>query len=300
MSSARTVTNTYHIHVLMRGDRSESDEDPEDDEYLSEFRNRGLYAVHVPVLDINYMNLDRLADLIERKLASNCSDLGLIITSPRVVTSLVKAVAHHMEDRESLMRLNEESVFVVGKKTGRICRTKLGIGFNKSSEESGSGADLAEYITRVFAEKRGPTTLIYPRSSLANDVIEERLKMVDSLYIESLVVYETKTISDLARSIHSAVENCHEFHRDAGTRFVLNLVMFSPSGVTGLTQVDWTDLKYRLSKTLDLQSERVEFKYSSIGQTTANSLRQGGFKVLAQANKPEPKSLVDCILAAIN
>lgn len=275
--------NRDWVHILLKGEKSPNSKNPSNDEYVQEFKSNNLCAFHVPILEFEYKNLDRLGKQIE----DTRKPYGLIITSPRVVTSLREAM-NSIEVNVPLRDLNEDHVFVVGERTARDWERLMKMRFNKLSSETGNANELAKFINKqYFGDK---ITLIYPKSSLANNSVEEILEQNDRISLAALEVYETRVINNIAGELLAVLSSNLTEVSDKTT---LNLVMFSPSGVEGISRIDWGNFENQL---MDLIGHRVNIQFSSIGETTAAALRSKSLPVFTVASKPTAKSLVESIL----
>lgn len=290
MASKERSCSVDWINLLFRGDKSLKN--CSDDEYVAEFASKNLLAKTIPVLDFYFKNIDELSKLIvgSSDLDSD-SAYGLIITSPRVVEGLARAV-QYLGDRksEAFGRFNLDLVFVVGEKTSKECDTKLGLKHNLESSKSGNGQSLARYIKSYCNNiKVSVIKLLYPKSSLSGNLIEDELGSADKIIIDSLIIYETKSISSLKNLLIEELQELKKEVLNSSRKLIINMIFFSPSGVQGF-------LNNRVQFDNMFPSRQVDILYSTIGPTTEAFMSKNNLQVYCVAEKPNPKSLVECLL----
>ena len=276
------------IHVLFKGHKGESDS------YEAEFRRNNLTAIVVPILDFDYTNLNQLGCFIAEGLATGHEDSGLILTSPRAVESVRQALDQlNLETRsEFVTRVDGDLIFVVGQKTAEVCVSKLKINCNQSSMTSGTGDKLAIFIGNHLRCRDSPVNLIYPKSSLVDNKIEDYLRGEQNIRLKSLVTYETRPIDDVDSALVQRLLELDSL--DKSKRCCLNLVFFSPSGLTGFSE----PCRARLDQVLADRFPGVEFefRFSSIGPSTRRALLRRGHDVYVVADEPNASALCRSIL----
>lgn len=283
--------NKEVIHVLLKGDTHDS-------EYVEEFREKNLRAFSIPVLNFEYQKLDELATgLLESSRTDADEQInGLIITSPRVVEALARALASIDVERrcDILKRFHPDLIFVIGQKTGQECVTKLGLGYNEHSANTGNSQNLLNFIKdfRSTHADKPFCHLIYPKGSRSDNSIVDGLSGVAGTRVIPMVVYRTLPSSDIRTSITREVK---QLGLTESKDMVINLIFFSPSGVEVLLQFDEDQLCEEIR--CHFAFKKVEVKYSSIGMTTKEALSRIDRRVSCVSDKPNPSSLVKSILA---
>lgn len=281
------------IHVLLKGEKSADDEvSNAHDDYLEEFARRSLIAILIPPLQFRYKNLEKLKTTLIRSTIEN-NQLGLIITSPRVVEAISRAFScmNNLERTQLAQKLNPSLIFPIARKTAIELKKKTSLDYNCCATESGDSAKLAEYVEKHANSTFKATKLIYPKGSLASSAIEDRLSKNTNLSIETLIVYETNIVEDIGDTILEKLEGlvskgdikCHQL--------CINFIFFSPSGVKSF--------KSNLEKIkTGLDKMKCSMVFSSIGQTTENAIKCNGLEVSCVAEQPNARSLVDCVVEA--
>lgn len=274
----------------------------ENDGYVCEFTSKSLTAVHIPILEFKFKNLERLKDILEESLRTSREkdeDVGLIVTSPRVVEAISHAVEAVDHDR-ILSKLHPDLIFVVGDRSGLDCGNKLNVKWNTDSASSGNGSKLAAFIGQFCRNRCKPIRLIYPKSSLADNSIEETLSADKNVNIDSIIAYETTSLQDIHAPIVERLKRLVLEITDIQNYrvLVLNFIFFSPSGVDGFFKFDLNDLITELySEFATNLGIQIETRFSSIGKTTEVALKRHGCDVFCTADKPSAQSLVDNIMA---
>uniref|UniRef100_A0A6G1SMT1 Uroporphyrinogen-III synthase n=1 Tax=Aceria tosichella TaxID=561515 RepID=A0A6G1SMT1_9ACAR len=310
--------NTHWIHVLLKGERSKNGdvEESQDSGYLEEFARQSLNALHVPILEFEYKNLDRL---VLSPLAAPPTRIGLILTSPRALQWVRLALDYNRESCSGTGTrpvdtsfIDSKLVFVVGPKTAAECSAKLQMDCNTNSMESGNSEELTKVIVENCQSRdRDKIKLIYPKSSLAGETVESALASLPNITLEAFIAYQTTAIADMRETIvakigdyimkqsehkwtgaelgHSASSICENLE------LVVNLIFFSPSGVNGFCQlVDLDDLtKTLVTKYLKKKPVELTMRNSCIGKTTELALRQHNLDVYCVSSKPNAQVLVE-------
>lgn len=289
-------TKTEWIHVLLRGERNCSGDNCETtkthDNYNFEFERRSLTAVTVPILEFTFKNLNILLRAL-MELSETDLHNGLIITSPRVVESLNKALDGLNQEAKVhiIKRINSELVFAIGDKSSKDCYDKLGLECNRSAIQSGNSFELARFVKHACKQLQN-TVLIYPKSSLADTTIEDLLKDVNSVKIRPIIVYETNTTDNISLALIKKLASLKISNEVL--YLIVNLIFFSPSGVEGFSKVDRAELNSLVSSVFP-QCKQIQFKFSSIGKTTEAALRDKNYEIFCVATKPNAESLVESI-----
>lgn len=291
MVTSRSTHNPQFFHLLLRGERLE-----ENDRFVSEFERKGLLATTVPVLEFEFVCQDEIQTYLRGLLHSEFSE-GLIITSPRSVDALQDAFSSLESEcrKEVAARIDPELTFVVGAKTGQDLERKLNLGYNKESSESGSNKSLSDCIISVVTQRRSingrVVRLLYPKSSLANTFVEEKLADQDGIRVISLTAYRTVVRKSIGSDVLDALLILHDRIMISGSEsVVINFICFSPSVANSLKDIFNEDFKEKLRKMFS--ETTIKTVCSSIGQTTASALKANGLEILAVAEQPTPESIV--------
>ncbi|XP_052228535.1 uroporphyrinogen-III synthase-like isoform X2 [Dreissena polymorpha] len=221
----------------------------------------GYITHNVPVLEFQFMNLDRLAACLQ------CweSYQAVVFTSQRAVEATVKAqsLAKCLNTGEA-MNTNLQC-FVVGESTSKAaCEA----GFKPQGAGSGNAENLADYITKSLLKPGKP--LLYPCGNLRRDTLSCKLKVA-----EEIEVYKTVKSSHIKEEIEAVL------HKVGSPDYA---VFFSPSGVQCTVDLLKDD-------TLSLKHAKV----IAIGPTTERELVSQGIEVMATAPLPSPEGLLAAI-----
>ena len=231
--------------------RAADDPDP----YVQAFSDVGFRAVCRSVLRFEFPNEEAL----RRRLRQPDRYAGLVATSPRVGWALQRIF-----DDEGTTHTAWEgaTAYAVGPSTADQLRA---LSFDVRGEESGSGADLADFI--ADAEPQAP--LLFLCGNRRRDALPNRLE-AEAIAFDELVVYETHARTDLTLP-------------PPGQETWLGF--FSPSG---------------LEAGLEAETEGglEDYHCAAIGPTTAEALEDAGLEVEAVAQSPTPEGLVDAVLGA--
>lgn len=289
------------VHLLFRGSHDTNvfaTQSDLRDEYVEEFARVGHAAITIPILKFQFKNIDQLANLI-RDLPDDSAN-GLIIVSPRVVEALERAFGLFDEETkfDLCAKFDSDLIFVVGPKSAKECESRLDLRYNEQSVECGDGADLIKFIrTYLNNNKRRPINLIYPRGSKSDSNIGESLAEEKDLTISSEVVYETIGVDNVNNVIYEKLLSSSLPSEVRSNKLIVNMIFFSPSGVECLDNSNESMLGDMFRKIVPKCD--VQFKYSSIGKTSENALREKKFDVFCVAAKPCPDSLVQSCLNRI-
>jgi len=223
----------------------------EPDPYEEALREAGFACSSIPVLRFEFVHEEELRHALEHPRNHG----GLIVTSPRAVEAMAKAMTWLPTENVSW---HARPVFVVGPSTASELRQ---IGFEPIGEESGSAAVLAQTILHHQFEK----PLLYLCGSRRRDELPTCLRENNIDFIE-LCVYRSMERADLALSSQPVP---------------YWVVFFSPSGVEAVQRdAGW-----------DLRDVRV----AAIGSTTADALRSTGVEVHAIASEPTPEAVAHAV-----
>ena len=240
----------------------------EEDLYGKTLEYAGFTPFSVPVLDFNFINIDKLHSC----LLTSSKYLGIILTSPRAVEACSRALELD-NDKSNGSDFHDMTCYCVGPAT-KQCANQ--VGFKSFGHEAGNADKLAEYIIENnTANNTKP--FLYPCSNLRRDTLTVKLKAGDFV-MEELKVYETLQ----SKTIDEDLKKLTLVH---GTpRFV---VYFSPSGV------QYTADLYE-SGILNLN----ETKIIAIGRTTEAELKEKRMDVAAVAKTPDHNGVTEALLQA--
>jgi uroporphyrinogen-III synthase len=259
MDSAKTV-------ALLKSPSQDAAKDP----YVSALEDIHLVANCIAVLGFSFMNLDELwSCLCEPRKYS-----GLILTSPRAVQSVAKAIELAGSDESAKweqLRSEwcEKPSYVIGEAT-RAAAEELRL--TTRGADSGSAELLVPYIIEDIKVNAEP--LLFPSGNLRREVIPKHMKE-QGIGWHSITTYETTAHPD----IHSKLK---EKYSQTQPDF---MVFYSPSGVN-FTFPILKELNYDMS----------EIKCIAIGPTTSEALEKTlRCAPAAVALKPTPGHLKTAI-----
>lgn len=274
------------------------------DDYRAHFTSLTRHDF-VPVLEHVYHpeNMAWLRKAIVDSTFTHCHDYesltskdrqlysGLIFTSQRAVEAFAHVVASlNSADRDNLLP-RDLPLYVVGPATARTL-VSLGLKCSVLGEESGTGANLADYILANHprsSSAAGPRChpLLFLVGEQRRDIIPKTLQSAElphsmQIAVTEKVMYESRAMnsmrSDLAKRIQSAV--------DAKLKRIW-LVVFSPTGCKDILRHlrDRADIAFGIAAA----SDRPVVLIVTIGPTTRDYLsRECGFQAHACADEPSP------------
>jgi len=252
------------VFVILKGDQ-ESD----DDEYCLQLRSLGFDAFHCPVLSFSFINLQQL----ESRLQDVDTFSGLILTSPRTVIAVKKAI----KDESGLESLKSKLIFSIGPKTKSILDSELNL--TSLQPPSGSSKDLAEFIIQ-FKHILKDNPLLMPCSKLAKETIQDTLK-IESINVNRIDVYQTFSDPNVEYNLGKIIES------NPNSQFYF--IYFSPSGVKAIDSI--------LDK-LSLQKDKIN--HIAIGPVTNQTLLDRHFKVLTVSDQPNPIAVKEAVKLVLN
>ncbi|KAI7863478.1 tetrapyrrole biosynthesis, uroporphyrinogen III synthase [Spinellus fusiger] len=234
------------------------------DDYDRQLEAYGYHQHFIPVLGHALASLDVLIDIITR---GPCYS-GLVITSQRAVEALQLAIE---SAGPSYARVKEAwthlPVFVVGPQTLKALQS-LGLGEDSTIT---AVADKAVDLCPVIVSR---VTRLHPLLFLAGDKRRDLLPVEmtkANVVMEEVCVYATCEHPKLRAHLDSLEAPCGEDWS----------VYFSPSGVDYVLQA----ASFNTATT----------KIAAIGTTTAEHLRERGFRVDVVADRPDAVHLVQAI-----
>ena len=224
------------------------------DRYLEACRQAGLEVVCEPVLAFKFPRQDRL----RARLDSSDPYAGLIATSPRAVTALVRVFSGHEAIAQGW---RDRPAYAVGPKTAARFRA---VGLQPQGADTGTAESLA---ARIIADAPN-APLLFLSGNRRREALPEALRAAEVSFDE-LTVYETHARSDL------------HLPAPEDARW---LVFFSPSGLDAVRQAGDVGVG--------------GYRIAAIGPTTAQALEAEGHSVEAVAEEPSPEGLVTALRKA--
>ena len=256
--------------ILCRGDESS-----DDDEYVKTLRSfHFLHVNHVPLLQFKFIEEEHLHNSL---FNYHQEYEGLIFTSVRSVTAVTNCL-----NNKRLTNWRDKWIFAVGPKTCTEIERQLGLKVTISNPDKiGSSQILAQTIVEM-SQKLTVTTavrLLMPCSRSAQDILLDILSG-HGIQVIKLPAYETIASPDAQSRLLGAVQE--KSHKE---RIVI--VFFSPSNVKSV-------LPTLVKMNQDMSLPRIH--YVAIGPTTQKFLEDSSLPVFCVSSKPDPCSLVDCII----
>lgn len=228
------------------------------DLFEKELREHKYKPVSIPVLDFNYINIDKLSQcLIQYRDYS-----AIVFTSQRAV----EATQLSISDSSKEVNYSDLTCYVVG---GSTCKAAKDAGFNAVYGDAGNAEKLAEYI--ITEEKCRDKPILYPCGNLRRDTLSKKLKEA-GFCLNEIEVYETVRNKSIKLKVEELIQH------QGLPEYV---VYFSPSGV---------------QYTEDIVSSGIlpldQLKVIAIGPTTEKELREKDIPVYSVASIPDPEGLI--------
>ncbi|XP_065173766.1 uroporphyrinogen-III synthase [Atheta coriaria] len=216
----------------------------------------------IKTLEFEFLNLQELKTCLDEPVKY----AGIIFTSPRCVTSVLKAL-----NGDSLHdEWNTKKNYGVGPKTVECARAELNL--ECLGAQAGNANNLGDIIIRDFALPTSENIaanvslpFLYPKGNLSKDSLKQKVQTHD------VIVYETITNCNLEQELTATTDNF--------TIQIDYVVFFSPSGVKAVQP--------HFSK---VNNEKL--KVIAIGPTTEASLKEMNIPVHGTAEKPSAESLI--------
>ncbi|XP_008475932.1 uroporphyrinogen-III synthase-like isoform X2 [Diaphorina citri] len=246
--------NMKHLVTLFKAAAEDKDL------YHDTIQSANISCQIIPVIDFRCCNLDGLKE----KLRTPEKYSGLILSSPRCVTSLKQSLASEELDPA----WKNKHCFAVGPATEKLARKLFDL--NPVGSEAGKAANLAPIIVKSLGTQKD-LPLLMPASNLAPDNISSALSK-ENITVYSPTVYETIPSPHLEENIVKSINASHENI----------LVFFSPSGANSALPF----LEQNILKTS---------KIISIGTTTADALTKSGVVLSGVCQQPTAESLLELI-----
>lgn len=234
----------------------------ENDIFEKELLKHNLNPVSIPVLEFNYINIDRLSEcLLQLEEYS-----AIVFTSQRAVEAILLSAKKNTDVAKNF---GDVTCYVVG---GSTSKAASDAGFSPEQSDAGNAEKLAEYIIKESKSKEKP--ILYPCGNLRRDTLSKKLKEA-GFRLNEIEVYETVQNKCIR-------EKVQEFITQQGVPDYV--VYFSPSGV---------------QYTADIVSEGLlpleQVKVVAIGPTTEKELRERNVPVFAVAPTPSPAGLLQAL-----
>lgn len=234
----------------------------ENDIFEKELLEHNLNPVSIPVLEFNYINIDRLSEcLLQLEEYS-----AIVFTSQRAVEAILLSAKKNTDVAKNF---GDVTCYVVG---GSTSIAASDAGFSPEQSDAGNAEKLAEYIIKESKSKEKP--ILYPCGNLRRDTLSKKLKEA-GFRLNEIEVYETVQNKCIR-------EKVQEFITQQGVPDYV--VYFSPSGV---------------QYTADIVSEGLlpleQVKVVAIGPTTEKELRERNVLVFAVAPTPSPAGLLQAL-----
>ncbi|CAB3383588.1 Hypothetical predicted protein [Cloeon dipterum] len=243
--------------------KAETDKTP--DPYVDVLEKSGFKAQLVPVITFEFFNLAGL----KAKLENHETYPGLILSSERCVI----AVRQSVENYESILDpWKEKAVVCAGEATAKKAKDLLGLSPVLGEKHRGEG--IIELLSKMNPV---PSCVLYPcgelaanRDTMASGLAEKNIKC------ESVSVYKTVPNPGLKRDLKRLFPEDEDYWPKI-------LVFFSPSGFKAVLE--------------NLENcESLNFcRLVSIGPTTTAAIKELKFSVWAEAETPNPESLINAI-----
>lgn len=237
---------------------AESDSEEPKDRYISILKANNYSGVSVPCLSFQFQ-----IDQLRQCLATPEKYSGLILTSPRSVEAVKEAVAHLPDGWK------EKRYYCVGVQTRDTAIRLLGDLPNITGEQCGNAINLSDLIINELPS--GSMPLLFPCSSLKMDILPRILKE-NNIALEITTAYVTVAHPQLEQAVFNLGHNalhCLVFYSPSGVNFTLPFLR-----------------KYNL-----LQGRKVV----SIGNTTAQALKENDIAVDQICAKPTPENLIQAL-----
>lgn len=234
---------------------------------------KGCEPFSIPVLAFKYDNEKELS----QKLQDPNKYGGMVVTSQRAVEAMELCVANfvsHEVWRDEVAKLwKEKPIYVVGKATAKAVSEKLGL--NSTGDDAGNADALVPFILQSFTPDSDP--LLFPCGNLRRETIPTAMAKA-GVALDSIHVYSTCADPNVKNLLE-------DLTKEKGVPSYA--VFFSPSGVNFTQDI--------LSGILEWDS----VKLIAIGKTTAEAMKNKGWKVFAVSEQPNAHCLAKCIMQSV-
>jgi len=236
--------------------KAKSEENEPIDPYVNILKTQGYDAHLVPTLEFEYHNFENL----KNKLSNPQLYSGMVITSPRCAQGIIKCLVDSKLDDNWC----KKPIFVVGETTSRLISEKLKL----QSIGADSGNSMALIPTILKYELNEP--LLAPCGNLNINILANNIKTVQ---FENVEIYRTIPHSDLKTNLNVILNQISN---------QIAVIFFSPSG-------------FRAILTLVPKHLFSKIHIFAIGPTTSATIKEAGFIVTGECEKPKPESMLNMI-----
>lgn len=235
---------------------------------------QGFAPVSIPVLSFKFDNQEELS----QKLQDPNRYGGMVMTSQRAVEALELCVANLVSQEVWINELEklwkEKPIFIVGKATAKAVKDKLGL--QCKGDDAGSAEALVPFILQSFTPDSN--TLLFPCGNLRRETIPTAMAKA-GIRLDSIHVYSTCADPNVMHLLDNLME------KQGVPSFA---IFFSPSGVNFIQDI------------LSGIKEWDKVKLIAIGNTTAEAMKNKGWKVCAVSEQPNAHSLAKCVVQSID
>lgn len=231
---------------------------------------QGLAPFSIPVLSFKFDNQEELS----QKLQDPNRYGGMVVTSQRAVEAMVLCVANFVSHEVWIHKLaklwKEKPIFAVGKATAQAVRDNLGL--QCTGDGTGSAEALVPFILQSYTPDSKP--LLFPCGNLRREAIPTAMAKA-GIGLDSIHVYCTCADPNVKHLLD-------ELMKKQGVPSYA--VFFSPSGVNFTQDI------------LSGSEEWDKVKLVAIGKTTADTMKNKGWKVCAVSEQPNAHCLAKCVV----
>ncbi|KAF8591716.1 tetrapyrrole biosynthesis, uroporphyrinogen III synthase [Ramaria rubella] len=243
------------------------------DAYVQHFERAGYTPYFVEVLESNFCNEKSLEDIV-RADPKGSVFAGVVITSSRAADAWIQAVSVVEKPGD----WSNTPFYVIGESTARTLKqitalhpTKFTEALILGASQTGKSETLAQFVLDDLPSRQTTGKLLYLTGDKNRDTFF-KIMSENGVALECLMVYETKSASDLAERVALVVQEIKKVAtRDQSTW----LIMFAPSS-SGFA-LPHLHKYFRLSQATPslepVQDSRLNARLGAIGSTTAEFLR---------------------------
>ncbi|XP_025194912.1 uroporphyrinogen-III synthase-like [Melanaphis sacchari] len=237
-----------------------SEENEPIDPYINILKKHGYEAHLIPTLEFEYHNFDTL----NHKLQKPQDYSGMVITSPRCARGIIKCLANNKLDEN----WHKKPIFVVGETTSRLVNKELG--FEPIGADSGNATALIPIILKYELSK----PLLAPCGNLNLNILSDNIKTVK---FDNIEVYRTIPHNNLKTNLSMLLSQI---------KSQIGVIFFSPSGFRAI---------------IDLMPKQLfnQLHIFAIGPTTGAAIKEAGYTLTGECEKPKPESMLEMIRSFI-
>ena len=254
-------------------------------EYSKIFDRVSINTYFIPVFDFEYLTNELSKTILKNDELSSLYS-GIAITSPRSVHALNKTLSEN--NINPLKYRLPIPIFTFGSKTPELINKYLPntecIVFDEANDSKSFGLFLSEYLKNKYKDNDDliPSLLILFGEKHRNELTFQLNK--NSINFNEIIVYKTIELNELNYIKNMDYMNKHLF---------IHWIFFSPNGV------DIT-MRYLQKNGFHIDEIKENIKCGTLGNTTANKLKEMDWYPSFVANKPNPQSLYDSWLDFVN